>query len=86
MVKIILLVSYMVYVVYSFVIDLIDYLAYKRPIPDKVSDIYDEQTYLKWKKYKKENAICSMIFNLFEFMVTFVLLVFDVFVGKLKED
>lgn len=78
MIKNIMLICFGVFIIYSFIVELIDYNSYKRPIPEKVKDIYDENTYINWKKYKKSKSKFSLIFNLIEILIIFVLLIFNV--------
>lgn len=78
MIKQIMLICLGVYIVYTFIIEFIDYRSYKRPIPEKVNDIYDDNTYNHWKKYKKSKSKFSVIFNLIEILIILGLLVFNV--------
>lgn len=79
MTKIICLICFSVYIIYSMIMDYIDYSSFKRPIPDKVKDIYDEETYKNWKKYKKEKARVSFIIDIVQIAIIFLLFIFNVF-------
>jgi hypothetical protein len=44
---------------YELFINILNLKSSKNPIHPKVSDIYDEITYKKWKNYKKDGVISS---------------------------
>ena len=51
----------------------------KNEIPENVKDIYDEETYRKWKNYYKEKITISVIHSLFDFVVGICLIIFNVY-------
>lgn len=65
--------------IYELVLDIIDLKSSNNPIHDKVKDIYNEETYKKWRNYKKEGVISSIIFSSINFVFIMLLLIFDVY-------
>ncbi|MBE5769075.1 MAG: M48 family metallopeptidase [Clostridiales bacterium] len=45
-----------------------------RPIPENVKDIYDEETYTRWRAYTAEKSRLSVVSSLVQFVVMVVLL------------
>ena len=41
--------------VYHLVLGIVQRRSANNPTPESVSDVYDTETYLKWKKYSGEN-------------------------------
>lgn len=46
---------------YSFVLDIVKHRSANNPTPANVADVYDEETYQKWKKYSAEHSRLSLI-------------------------
>ena len=65
--------------VYGLILDIIDLKSANNPIHEKVSDIYNEENYKKWRMYKKDGVISSIIFSSVQFLVIALLLGFDVY-------
>lgn len=64
---------------YELFLNIIDLKSAKNPIHPKVSDIYDETTYKKWRSYKRDGVISSKAFSIVQFIVIIALLGFDVY-------
>ena len=64
---------------YDLLLNIIDLKSRNNKIHEKVSDIYDNEKYLKWKSYKKDGIISSIIFSTIEFIVLILLFIFDVY-------
>ena len=64
---------------YELFLNIIDLKSANNPIHEKVSDIYDEPTYLKWRRYKRDGVISSIVFSIVRFIVICSLLIFDVY-------
>ncbi len=75
--KIIILLIFLLVELYSLFLDTVSLRQNK--IPENVSDIYDSESYEKWKKYKKEKIFLSMIRGVVEYAIIFSFFVFDVF-------
>ena len=65
--------------VYKTVLSLVKRRSANNPIPDSVSDVYDAETYLKWKKYSAETNRLNTVFTVISGIVTLVLLMTDAF-------
>ena len=65
--------------IYELVLDIIDLKSSNNPIHEKVSDIYDNETYKKWKNYKKDGVVSSIVFSVVQFVVIMLLLIFDIY-------
>lgn len=61
------------------VLNLVKYRSANNPIPESVSDVYDSETYLKWKKYSAENCKLNTVFTLISSIVTLTLLCTDAY-------
>ena len=51
----------------------------KNPIPDNVSDVYDPETYAKWRAYHKEKGRLAMLASLVSFLVDVALIALNAF-------
>lgn len=47
--------------VYNTVLNLVRFLSAKNPTPASVSDVYDAETYSKWKKYSAEHSVLNLV-------------------------
>ena len=66
--------------IYELILNIIDLKSSNNKIDEKVSDIYDEESYKKWRNYKKDGVISSIIFSSVQILVIILLLlVFDVY-------
>lgn len=65
--------------IYSLVLNIIRYHSAKNKTPENVSDVYDPETYEKWKKYSAEHCRLSLISSLITSAVLIVLLSTNVF-------
>lgn len=77
--KILSLVIIFIIFLYELFLNILDLRSAKNPIHEKVSDIYDEDTYLKWRRYKRDGVISSVIFSIVRFITISLLLIFDVY-------
>ena len=59
---------------YRLVLNIVQYRSANNPIADNVSDIYDAETYGKWRHYSAENCKLSILSTLVSFLVTLALL------------
>lgn len=60
-------------------IDILNEKHFDDPIPEKLSDVYDEEEYKKSQAYKKTNARFSNITSLFSLILTLSFFIFDGF-------
>lgn len=54
------------------------YRSRNNPIPEELDDVYDKETYLKWKKYSAEHIIVDIIFTSISYALMLALLLTDV--------
>ena len=59
---------------YRLALNIVQYRSANNPIPENVSDIYDAETYQKWRRYSAENCRLSIIATILSFLVSLVLL------------
>lgn len=59
---------------YSLLLGAVRYFSLKNPTPKNLSDVYDAETYEKWKKYSKERSIFEIISSLATGVITIILL------------
>lgn len=64
---------------YDMVLSFIKIRSTGNPMPQNVADLYDAQTYTRWKAYRKEHGRLSVIFTVLTFAVNMVLLVLNVY-------
>lgn len=55
------------------------YRARNREIPDELNDVYDTDTYLKWKKYSAEIIVSKIVFSSISFIITLAILLSNLF-------
>ena len=86
--KLICLLIILLTYIYGLILDIIDLKSANNPIHEKVSDIYNEENYKKWRRYKKDGVVSSIIFSSIQFLVIILLLGFDVYalVGNSVEN
>ena len=73
--KIIVLAFVLLSSFYSIVLNLLRYRSAKNPTPESVRDVYDEETYAKWKKYSAEHCRVDMISTAVSTLVSLSLLI-----------
>lgn len=64
---------------YSFVLNLVKYRSANNPTPENVFDVFDAETYAKWKKYSAEHCRLSFFSSIVSGIVTLALLATDVY-------
>ena len=86
--KILALILLTVTEAYQLFLRIVDYKSSKNPIPASVADVYDGETYAKWKLYQKDKTFVSIFSSVAGFLVTFALIVFDAYaaIGSLVEN
>ena len=51
----------------------------RNPLPENVRDVYDAETYTKWKEYKAEKSRLHMVSATVSFILSFLLLLTDAY-------
>lgn len=64
---------------YSLALNLVKYLSLDNPTPENLSDVYDAETYAKWKRYSKEHSALRIISTLATGVITIALLSTNVY-------
>lgn len=74
MFRLILFCVFAVLFFYKITLQIVEYRSAKNPTPENVSDVYDAETYLKWKRYNADHAKLSLVFTVISYAISFVLL------------
>ena len=61
--------------IYRLALNIVQYRSANNPIPENVADVYDAETYAKWRRYSAENCRLSIVSTVLSFVVSLVLLV-----------
>ena len=77
--KILVLSFVLLSAVYSIILNAIKLRSAKNPTPESVSDIYDAETYAKWRKYSAEHCKLSIISTVVTRSVSLILLATNVY-------
>lgn len=85
MFKIITIVLISVYFAFNLFLNVLRYTNRNAPIPDELKDVYDQETYLKWKKYSAEKIILSIVSDSINYVVFLILLLIDLFALVTKD-
>ena len=64
---------------YQLVLNFVLRKSANNPTPENVSDVYDTETYTRWKNYPAENCTHTMISTLIKLAITLVLLLTDAY-------
>ncbi len=64
---------------YPILLNLFKRRSAKNPIPENVSDVYDAETYTKWRSYKAENSRLDLISGITSLVITVAMLLTDVY-------
>ena len=59
---------------YRLVLNFVQYRSANNPIPENVSDIYDGETYAKWRRYSAEHCRLDFLSTFLSFLVSLALL------------
>lgn len=64
---------------YRLILNIVQFRSAKNPIPESVSDVYDEEAYLKWRKYNSELCRLGIISTVVTFVCQLIILVTKVY-------
>ena len=78
MMKWIIIILVLIGGLYSFVLEVVTHRSANNPTPDSVSDVYDAETYAKWKKYSAERSRLSLISGAATTVISLALLLANV--------
>ena len=65
--------------VYRLALNIVQYRSAGNPIPENVADVYDAETYAKWRRYSAEHCRLSIVSTVISFLVSLLLLVCNVY-------
>ncbi len=77
--KLLVLIIQAISCIYDLVLNFVELRSAGNPTPANVADIYDEETYEKWKKYCREHCILQIIFGVLTMAATMLLLGLNVY-------
>ncbi len=59
---------------YNLILNIFEYFSANNPTPKSVEDVYDAETYQKWKKYSAEHCTLNIIMSILSTVVSIVVL------------
>ena len=77
--KILVIILALVGGVFPVLLNLFKRKSAERPIPENVNDVYDEETYAKWRSYQAEHSRLDLVSSIVTLTVTLLLLVTNVY-------
>ncbi len=77
--KLIFLILFTLQHVYTLVLNIVQMRSANNPTPANVADVYDPETYQRWKRYNAENSRLSILRTITSWGLTMVLLGLDVY-------
>ena len=72
--KIIIILLAVIGCMYPILLNLFKRKSIKNPIPDNVKDVYDDDTYIKWRNYKAEHSKLDLLSGIVSLVVVVILL------------
>ncbi len=77
--KVLVLIIITLRAIYDLILHLVQYRSAGNPTPENVADVFDAETYLRWKAYSGAQGKLGIVSTLVSFAVTVALLVCDVY-------
>lgn len=77
--KLLFLILFTLQHVYTLVLNIVQRRSANNPTPANVADVYDAETYQRWKAYNAENNRLSILRTIVSWVLTMVMLGFDVY-------
>ena len=74
-----ILILALVGVVYNLVLSIVQMRSASNPTPANVSDVFDAETYQKWKTYSRERSVLSIVFTCITGVITIAMLASGVY-------
>lgn len=65
--------------VYSAFLEFLDYRSANNPIPKNVNDVYDSETYGKWRRYNADKSRIGIMGKSVTFLTSFLLILFNAY-------
>ena len=64
---------------YGIILNIVQHRSASNPTPDNLADVYDAETYIKWKKYSAEHSRLSIISSIITGIIMLTLLITDAY-------
>ena len=77
--KILIVVAVLLSGVFTTILNIVKFKSANNPTPISVSDVYDSETYAKWKKYSAEHSILNLVSDIVSCIISLCLLLTDVY-------
>ena len=77
--KVILIICVLIKCIYSVMLNIVRYRSANNPTPENLADVYDAETYQKWKKYSAEHNRLNIISDVISCIAMLALLVTDAY-------
>lgn len=74
MIKLIIILLSLIGGLYGIVLNIVQHRSANNPTPENLSDVYDDETYAKWKKYESEHSRFSILSSIVTGIVMLALL------------
>ena len=65
--------------IYKLILSIVQHRSANNPTPENVSDVFDAETYLKWKKYGAEHSRLSIVSTIVSTLISLALLATNVY-------
>lgn len=72
--RLLVLIVVVIEFLYELVLDIVRYRSAENPTPENVADVYDKETYLRWKRYSAEQSRLGILTNILTTILMLVLL------------
>ena len=64
---------------YGIILNIVQHRSASNPTPDNLADVYDAETYIKWKKYSAEHSRLSIVSSIITGIIMLALLITDAY-------
>ncbi len=64
---------------YGIILNIVQHRSASNPTPENLSDVYDAETYIKWKKYSAEHSRLSIVSSIITGIIMLALLITDAY-------
>ena len=83
-IKAIILIVLVIVYLYEMTLHLIKMRSVSNPIPENVADVYDQETYLKWRRYHGEKSRHALITTTVSWIISMLLMALNVYAAFAK--
>lgn len=64
---------------YGIILNIVQYRSANNPTPENLADVYDAETYIKWKKYSAEHSRLAIVSSIITGIIMLALLITDAY-------